>query len=385
MSIFQSSYIELSQKALNNNIKFIKSRFARKRKLSCVVKGNAYGHGLKEYVPMLEKAGVDHITVYSAAEAYEVFKHAKTKPTILIMGNMNDQALKWAIKNNVEFYIFNLERLNNAIKWAKKLNQTAFIHLEVETGMNRTGLTEEELVEALFKIKKNETYIKTNGLCTHFAGSESIANHERVKNQISKLNRAIKLLDKNQIKNFLVHSACSAASVRYPQTRQDMIRVGILHYGFWPSPEVYFDYLKTDDATKNPLRRVISWKSSVMSVKKVFQGEYIGYGTSYQANEDKLVAVIPVGYETGFARNLSNQGKVLINDQIAPVIGIVNMNMFTVDITRIKNVAVGDEVVLIGKQKTSELTVASFSDMSNQLNYELLTRLPSDIPKKVIE
>jgi alanine racemase len=116
-----------------------------------------------------------------------------------------------------------------------------------------------------------------------------------------------------------------------------------------------------------------------MDIKKVKQGEFIGYGNYYQAYKDMTIAIIPVGYYNGFSRALSNQGKVLINNQRVSVIGMVNMNMIVGDVTKLKNVNIGDEVVIIGKQGKHQLSVASFSELSNLVNYELLTRLPTDI------
>jgi alanine racemase len=121
-----------------------------------------------------------------------------------------------------------------------------------------------------------------------------------------------------------------------------------------------------------------------MEVKWVKTGEFIGYGTSYLASSDIKMAVVPVGYSNGFSRVLSNQGRVLIHGQRVPVIGIVNMNMVAVNVTGIDHVGRGDEVVLIGNQGDLEISVSSFSDFSDQVNYELLTRLPADIPRIIV-
>ena len=181
------------------------------------------------------------------------------------------------------------------------------------------------------------------------------------------------------------HTACSAAALRYSATKMDMARIGILQYGFFPSKEILIHYLTKNKEHEFPLRRVISWKSKVMSIKKVKTGEFIGYGTSYLANSDMKIATIPVGYSHGFSRLLSNQGRVLIHGQRVSVVGAVNMNMMSVDITNLEGVKNGDEVVIIGKQGDMEISVASFGDVSNLVNYELLTRLPHDIPRIVVD
>lgn len=179
----------------------------------------------------------------------------------------------------------------------------------------------------------------------------------------------------------MLHTACSAASMSYPQTRMDMARVGIMQYGYWPSRETFINYLSTKKDKSDPLKRVITWKSQIMTKHTVLPGEFIGYGTSYMAENETQIAVVPVGYAHGYSRALSNQGRVLIRGQRMGVIGLVNMNMLIVDVTNIPNCEVGDEVVLIGKQDDLEISVSSFGELSIQLNYELLTRLPQDIPR----
>ena len=192
------------------------------------------------------------------------------------------------------------------------------------------------------------------------------------------------MVDKNVIPK-QIHTACSAAALRYPKSQMDMVRLGIVQYGFFPNKEIYIEYLTKKKITEDPLRRLISWKSKVMDVKTVKAGEFVGYGTSYLANSNLKIATIPVGYSHGFSRSLSNQGRVLIHGQRVSVIGIVNMNMITVDVTKIEHVKKGDEVVLIGKQGDLEISVSSFSEFSDQVNYELLTRLPQKIPRFIVD
>lgn len=268
----------------------------------------------------------------------------------------------------------------------KKKEKKAIIHLDVETGMNRTGF-EEDSLPLLFEIlHKNKEFLHAEGLCTHFAGAESIANYVRIQEQITKYKEIYRLFIQNNLKPFCRHTACSAAAINYPETTFDMVRIGIMLYGFWPNEETYIYQLRQNDRKgQNPLRRVIQWKTHIMSTKKVNMGEFIGYGTSYQASRDMTIAIIPVGYAYGFARSLSNLGRVLIREQRLGVIGIVNMNLAIIDVSEMPDVKKGEEVVLVGRQGDQEISVSSFSEMSNQLNYELLTRLPLDTPRYVVD
>ena len=156
-----------------------------------------------------------------------------------------------------------------------------------------------------------------------------------------------------------------------------------MQYGYWSSRETLINYLSKKKNKIDPIQRIITWKSKIMTIKTVKTGEFIGYGTSYMAENEMQIGIIPVGYSHGYSRSLSNQGRILINGHRASVIGMVNMNMLVADITYIPGTKPGDEVILIGNQGDLAISVSSFSELSDQLNYEMLTRLPQDIPRIV--
>jgi len=350
------------------------------------VKGNAYGHSIEAFVPLVEACDGDHFSVFSADEAYRVTQVSNGNSDIMIMGMIPKEAMEWVIINNISFFVFDLKRLTFAIETATRLKKAARVHIELETGMNRTGFAEQELEQVAILLKNNSKHLIFEGICTHYAGAESITNYYRVEQQkknFKLLSKRLKQLSQRRPKT--IHTACSAALIRHPKTQMDLVRIGILQYGFWPSLETFIELSSKTGIKTSPLERVITWKSEVMSIKEVKTGEFVGYGTLYLANTDIRIATIPVGYSHGFARGLSNQGRVLLHGQRIPVIGVVNMNAIVVDISNLENVQVGDEVVLIGKQGENVISVASFSDFSNQVNYELLTRLPEHLPRIIVE
>ncbi|TSA25781.1 MAG: alanine racemase [Bacteroidetes bacterium] len=379
--ISSTSGLTLDLEALRNNLSFLRKHIGPHPKISSVVKSNAYGHGIEQFVPMAEQVGIDHFSVFSSAEALRVFQIKSPDTHLMIMGWISQDEIEWAIQHDVEFYVFDLHRLGKAIQFSKMLNKPARIHLEVETGMNRTGLTNRELAQALALIAGNRDQVSLTGICTHLAGAESIANYYRIQRQLRIFRRTLTRLEGQGFHPEFRHMASSAATLSYPATRMDLVRVGIAQYGFWPSQEVFIDYVHSRKNKSDPLRRVLSWKSRIMSVKEVQMGEFINYGTTFLSTSDRRIAVIPVGYANGFSRSLSNQGRVLIGGERVGVIGLVNMNMMIADITNVPDVKPGDEVVIIGKQGDLEITVASFSEISDQLNYELLARLPADIER----
>lgn len=376
-----SSHIELSEDRLGENIDFVRSLLKPDIRLSAVIKGNAYGHGIKQIVPMAERAGIDHFSVYGVEEAAEFQRSARPESGLMIMGYIDPSNLPWVIEQEFEFFIYDLTQLKHALAAAKKLKIAARIHIELETGMNRTGFDEVHLDELIQTLKASEDFLRRCGICTHLAGAESLANHYRVKGQLKRFDNHLKYFRSNDVEFETRHVACSAGVVRYPESHFDMVRVGILLYGFWPSLETLIEHLTKTDGKTDPITSVLTWKSQIMTVKKVKSGEYIGYGSSFMANREMTIAIVPVGYAYGYTRSLSNQGRVLIHGKRVGVIGTVNMNMMAIDVTEISNVANGDEAVLIGTQGENRITVASFGEMSSQMNYELLARLPHNLPR----
>lgn len=380
--MFPTSYIEISESAVKNNIQFIQKILGKGVVFSSVVKGNAYGHGIANYCPLAYKYGVRHFSVFSAHEALKLVTAMPHQDyTTMIMGYIDNEDLEWAVQHDIEFYVSERNRLEAALAVAQKLDKAALIHLELETGMNRTGFELKEGNQMLQIIHNNPTLIEVKGICTHLAGAESIANYKRIDDQRKRFKRIATKIKTYDWLSPKWHMASSAATIRYPDTKMDMVRIGILQYGFFPTQEILVYHLTKTKKVISPLQRVISWKTRVMEVKTVKAGAFIGYGNSFFTNETTKIALLPVGYANGYSRSLSNRGKVLIRGKRLDVIGTINMSMLAVNITEIGDVEKGDEAVLIGNQGEGEVTVSSFSDFINLLNYELLTRLPQDIPR----
>ncbi len=416
------SWIELSRSALQNNVTFLEELIGPQARFTSVIKGNAYGHDIDVFVPLAEQCGVRHFAVFSPDEAERVLRVRTQDSDVMIMGPLIDDATEWAVAQGVSFWTFEVGTLDRALVAAKALGQPARVHLELETGMNRTGLAGNALQAAVDRILAHPDEIQVEGVCTHFAGAENVANYLRIQQQIVRFEEGLTWLREQGVTGGLRHCACSAAAFTYPRTRLDLVRFGISQYGFWSSKQTQMNYLmkqverekeheraaeqarvqRGEAATPadtdrpisrlplartrpDPLRRVLSWKSRVMSVKRVGPGEFLGYGTSYLTEREQLVAAVPVGYALGYSRALSNLGRVLIHGERMGVVGRVNMSMLLVDVTELPAVEVGDEVVLIGSQGDHTITVASFSDAAGDLSYEMLVKLDVRIPRIVVD
>jgi alanine racemase len=383
--MFDVSTIELSAAALRNNLAFIRKAMPPGTRLCTVVKGNAYGHGIGTFTGLARRLGADLFAVYSAAEAYRMQEDLAQGANVYIMGDVDGAALEWAVEHGAAFNVFEPDRLAQAIRAGRAQGKRARLHLEVETGMHRTGIPLSELPHMLERCKVHADAIDLRGICSHLAGAESEGNHLRIAEQKLRFREALALAAAHGTVPPLRHLACSAGILNEPDTLYDMARVGILHYGFWPNGETGQRYMRSHGLKEDPLARVIRWWSRVIAVSTVPPGGFVGYGNAFQAQRETKIATIPTGYAYGYSRSLSNTGHVLVRGCTAPVRGIVNMNCITVDVTGIEGVEKGDEAVLIGSQGGESISVASFGDLSDQLNYELLARLPHAIPRVVVD
>jgi alanine racemase len=379
-----NSTITLNESSVQNNVNFLTKKLGSKVRISAVVKANAYGHGIEKIVPLFEKYGINHFSVFYYSEALAVYKSLAKPCEIVVMGWLSESDLKDAIDKGIEFFVFNIERLEQAIDIARTSGKKAIIHLEAETGMNRSGLDMPELEKAIKLINENLSFVELAGFCTHLAGAESISNNHRIQGQLRRYKKMLQILTESGLEPKLKHVANSAAAFVYPKARMDLVRIGIMLYGFWSSTEVFIHFINANKIQKDPLKRILGWHSEVMAIKKVKSGQFVGYGISYLAQTDITTALVPVGYSLGYSRSLSNKGRVLIHGHRCSIIGVVNMNMIIIDVSNVENVKLGDEVVLIGKQADLEIKVSAFSEISDELNYEILAHLPESIERTVI-
>jgi alanine racemase len=374
------SWIEIDASCLEANLERLR-KFVAPAELCMVIKANAYGHGYTPIVPLAEAAGQRWFAVFSAREAHGFLQVSDGKSRLMVMGHAAHDNLPWVVENDLEPWINDLEDWPAIRAAAEAQERPVRVHLEIETGMHRTGLPPEDA----FKVAKEidaHPLIELEGVCTHFAGRETLDHARRMDRQEAVFTTFVDRLKEVGIVPPVRHIASTAAALMDSERRLDLVRMGIACYGLWPSEEVY----QVLHERENPptLRNVLQWKARVVALKDVADGEYVGYGTSYEAEGDTRIAVVGVGYGDGFARSLSNTGHVLIQGRRASIVGTIGMNMIQVRVGHISDVRVGDEVVLIGRQGEREISVASFSDFSSIVNYEMMARLSHEVPRRVV-
>lgn len=333
------SWIEISSSKLLQNIKIIKQA-AGDAQLGIIIKGNAYGHGIVPIVKFIQNIeDVAWVVAFSLSEAL-LARNTGFNKQILVCGYANG-LIEDAILNQIDLVLHDMTSLKRYLQAAIKLAQPVNVHLKVDTGLNRLGFTSQEALAILLDLQLNK-HVRVRGIFSHFAESDAQDNWYG-KQQLSDFNNLLDQLTKLKINIPIVHMANTVAVFRLPETCKSLVRVGGGVYGLRKNiaaglvPDVY-----------HALQPVITWKSKIIQIRDVPAGSYISYGRTFRAEHNMRLATMPVGYADGYARELSNNSVVCINQVLAPVVGRVCMNLTVVDVTNVPNCAVNDEVVLLG-------------------------------------
>ena len=338
-----SSWVEVSQSALEHNIALYKSVIGPV-KLAIVIKSNAYGCDLGLVGKLLDANQlVDYLCVSSLTEAV-FLRELGLKKSILVLSVL-DCDLQQAVINPIDLTVFDLKTVLELNRLGELHQKKVKIHVKIDTGMSRLGLFHDQVlsfIKAILKLK----FIEIIGIFTHYAASDR-SDLTSLEKQAGIFNQVILDLEKHEIAIPIKHTANTAAITADCLTHFNMVRVGIGVYGMWPSPE---NQLLTQAQYPDfVLKPVLTWKTRILTIKELPIGSYVGYDQAYQTTKPAKIATIPVGYYEGYDRRLSNQGQVLINGCLVPVVGKVAMNLTMVDVTGVDAV-VGDEVTLIGHQ-----------------------------------
>lgn len=375
------NWIELDCSALENNIQQFRSMIGIEKKLLAMVKANAYGHGMFEVAEIACKSGADWLGVQSLKEGIDL-RGVGFECPILVVGYIPLNELKKAVEKNLKITVYNSESIEKLSEVCKKLGKKAFLHLKVETGTYRQGVDRRDILTFVEKVSRDPQLI-LEGISSHFANIEDTTDHTYARHQLHNYQKVLQKLEEHKIKIPIKHFSCTAATILFSETHLDMVRIGIGMYGLWPSKETYLSCLLRE---QEPicLKPVLSWKARIAQLKKVPKGAFVGYGCTYKTGRESLLAVIPVGYYDGYPRDLSNISYVLVKGERAPLRGRVAMNFLVADVTDIQDVNLEDEIVLIGSSGEDTVSADSLALWQGTINYEVVSRLNSDIPRVVV-
>ncbi|MFA5838544.1 MAG: alanine racemase [Candidatus Paceibacterota bacterium] len=351
-----------------------------------VLKSNAYGHGLIEIAKILDPirnktqtqvsaisngASPQNIPFLIVDSYYEamILRNEEIKSKILIIGYSLEENILNSKLKNVAFTIGSLEQLENL---SKNLKTKTKFHIKFDTGMHRNGFLISEIEMAIEIIKSNQN-IFIEGICSHFADADGDDSGYTI-DQIEKWNEIVKIWKENFSETIYYHISATAGSMFSGSINANAMRLGIGLYGI---------NVSLDDRLN--LKPVLEMKSVISSIKEIKKGNKVGYNTTFTAEKDMKIANIPVGYYEGVDRRLSNNGFLKIKNKFCPIIGIVSMNITTIDVTDTEQVKIGDEVVIISSNSNDENSVTKIAKKCNTIPYEILVHIPERLKRIVAD
>jgi len=363
---FRRTIAEISLSAISSNLDKVRS-IAGRRKIMAIVKASAYGHGTIPVVERLIAGGVDMLGVANVEEGVELRDAGISHPIVVLSGIVPDE-IPAVIEYNLTPVIYNLPLVRSLSRLSSEKGKTTNIHIKIDTGMSRLGIIDEEAVEIIKEIAELKG-IRLEGIMTHFADAD--LDKEYTVFQLKRFNNLIEGLKRIGINFPLCHAANSAAILTLRASLLDMLRPGIMLYGYLPSEQIHSIALKP----------ALTLKSHILFIKRIPAGTPVSYGRTFITKRASSIAIVPVGYADGYNRLLSNRGEVLIKGERAPVIGRVCMDMTMVDVTDISGVREGDEVVLIGRQGEGFIGADEIAKKIGTIPYEILCSISSRVPR----
>jgi alanine racemase len=359
----------IDHEALRSNLRQIRDRVGSRIKILCMVKANGYGHGAAEISQALVGAGADAFGVATLEEALQL-REAGIQALLIVLAGVFPDQLDTFLEYKLTPVVHDLVSLRALDRESSRRQVQLKVHLKVDTGMGRLGFLAAEADQWIGAIKQAKS-LHIQGVFSHFSHAESVQG-DYTQKQLQIFKRVLGQLRSASVVPDLVHLANSAATITLPAAYFDMVRPGLMLYGVYPSPNM---------KEQISLKPVLSWKSKILQLKNVPSGTSVSYGQTYVTQRESLIATLPIGYADGYPRLLSNRGEALVRGQRARIAGRVCMDLTMIDVTDIRNVRQGDEVVLLGRQGGAEISADEIAAWANTISYEILTSIGTRVPR----
>lgn len=357
---YRPTWAEINLKNLDYNFKLVKRLAGKEVKILVPVKADGYGHGIVAVSKRLERLGVDYLGIASIDEGIAL-RNAGIKTPILVLSTVLPNDAKPVIAYNLTQTVCTKELARALSSEAVKKNKVAKVHVKIDTGMHRIGVARGGAYTFIKEIAKLKNLI-IEGIFTHFPCADTSPSF--TKEQIKMFDDLIRTLEKDGIVIALKHAQNSLGVIGYPQGHCTMIRPGLMLYGLYPAQDL-----------KIKLKPLLSLKTKIIFIKTIAKGKGVSYGHSYISSSKMKVATLPIGYGDGYPRALSNKAYCLVNGKKAKIIGRICMDQTMINITKIEGVSVGQEVVLIGKQKGEAITAEQLARLADTIPYEIVCNL----------
>lgn len=368
------TWVEVDLEALAGNVRHAQQIVGPDVAICAVLKADGYGHGAVSVARTALNNGARMLAVACLAEAVTLRRAAIDAP-ILVLGYTPAWQARDTVRHDVTATVYDLDVARALSQAAADLNRPARVHVKVDTGMARLGLLPDEVVPFVRELAALPG-LAVEGIFTHFSVADSAEGQHQAHTlaQLAAFRRVLAELEGLGFTFPVVHAANSAAMLNWPDSRFDMVRLGIALYGLAPS---------ADTPLPAGFRPVLSWKTQVAQVKILPPGAPVSYGNTFVTEREMRVAVAPVGYADGFRRGPAHWGHVLVRGQRTPIIGRVTMDQTMLDVTGIPGVRQGDEVVLIGRQGAAEITVEQVAERLGTINYEVVAEILARVSRVV--
>ena len=369
------TWAEIDLDALAANYRLIRDRAAPGVKVLAAVKANAYGHGAIECARRLESEGVDWFGVALPEEGIELRQAGITKPILCLGGIWNGQE-RACLQFKLTPVVYRRDIVQSLDRAANEMGLIADAHVKIDTGMGRLGVRPDsvsEFCEGLGEFKN----VRIDGLMTHLAAADDDAHEQFTKAQLDRFQAAVTLFRDRGFTPTFIHAANSAAAFGCKQSWGNMIRPGGTLYGF--SRDVLPPHVDPP-----PLRPVMSLHSRIVLLKKVPKGEKLGYGCTFETQRDSMIATIPIGYDDGYSRALSNRGRVIVRGKFAPVVGRISMDLTLIDVTDVPEASLDDHVTLIGQDGDFSITAEDIAETIGTISYEVTCGISTRVPRRYV-
>jgi len=362
------TWVEIDLDNLAHNFRCLKTKVGADTKVMVAVKADAYGHGAIQVSKTLAQEGVDMFGTASLDEALELKNKGVATPIVILSPTTFDLIPEIA-ENDFRPNVSNLEYASRLSETGERAGKEVKVHIEVDTGMGRTGFPVEDALSKIQAISGMKN-INIEGIFTHFPNAEEDSHYASA--QIEKFNELIKKLEEEGIHIELKHTANSAAILTLPQSYMNMVRPGLILYGLFPSKGLN---------NSLDIKPVMNFKTRIVQLQTLPEGRSISYGRRYFTKRKMKIATISVGYGDGYFRSLSNKGNVIIRGKRSPIVGVVCMDLTMVDVTDIERVEIGDEVTLIGEDGKERITPEEIAELTETISYEVTSCIGPRVPR----
>ncbi len=369
------TWSEINLENLAFNLQSVKNFVGNAVEYMAVVKADAYGHGAVACARKLEAENIDWLAVVLSEEGLELRESGIQTP-ILCLGSFWNGQESLLLENNITPVIYQKEAAENFNRAASEKNLTAKIHIKIDTGMGRIGVRFDEVKEFVERLKQLKN-LCVEGLMTHFAVADNLSENDFTDIQIKRFDEAVKIFEENGFRPKYKDLANSPGAIAHEKSRGNMVRLGGVLYGLGGD-------VLPKEILKPDLKPVMSLHTLIAHLKNVPKGETLGYGRTFSTERDSIIATVPIGYQDGYRRSLSNRGRVIVNGFFAPVVGKISMDWTIIDVTKIHDVKVNDEVILIGEQNDLKITAEELAAKIETISYEITCGINRRVTRKYV-